>query len=200
MIRVALAGGIGSGKSAATAYLRGRGYVVVDADEVAREVVRPGRAAFVALVDAFGPGVLDPAGSIDRAFLAAVVFADPTARRRVEAITHPRIAKAMAAALEEATGDVAFAALPLYRAEHRALLGLDEVWALEVSPATALARLCADRGMDPADARARLAAQVTNEVRRRLADRVIDNEGPLEDLHRAIDDALDALGVGMPRG
>ncbi|MHB1905819.1 MAG: dephospho-CoA kinase [Acidimicrobiales bacterium] len=200
MIRVALAGGIGSGKSAATAYLRGRGHVVVDADEIAREVVRPGRAAFVALVDAFGPGVLDPSGAIDRAFLAAVVFADPTARRRVEAITHPRIAEAMAAALEGATSDVAFAALPLYRAEHKALLALDQVWTLEVSPGTALARLCADRGMDPADARARLAAQATNEDRRRLADRVIDNEGSLEDLHRALEDALDALGVGTPRG
>ncbi len=200
MIRVALAGGIGSGKSAATAYLRGRGYLVVDADDVAREVVRPGRPAHVALVDAFGPAVLDPTGAIDRAFLAAVVFTDPTARRRLEAITHPRIGETMAAALEEANGDVAFVALPLYRAEHRGLLGLDEVWALEVSPETALARLATERHMDPADARARIAAQVTNEARRRLADRVIDNEGSLEHLHRALDDALAALGVGARRG
>lgn len=199
MIRVALAGGIGSGKSAATAYLRGRGYAVVDADEVAREVVRPGRPAFVALVDAFGPAVLDASGAVDRAFLASIVFSDPTARRRVEAITHPRIGEAMAAALEVASGDVAFVALPLYRAEHRALLGLDEVWALEVSPETALARLTAERAMEPGDARARIAAQVTNEERRRLADRVIDNEGSLEDLHDALEDALAALGVGARR-
>jgi dephospho-CoA kinase len=199
VIRVALAGGIGSGKSAATAYLRGRGYAVVDADEVAREVVRPGRPAFVALVDAFGPAVLDASGAVDRAFLASIVFSDPTARRRVEAITHPRIGEAMAAALEVASGDVAFVALPLYRAEHRALLGLDEVWALEVSPETALARLTAERAMEPGDARARIAAQVTNEERRRLADRVIDNEGSLEDLHDALEDALAALGVGARR-
>ena len=200
MIRVALAGGIGSGKSAATAYLRGRGYAVVDADEVAREVVRPGRPAFVALVDAFGPAVLEPSGAVDRAFLASIVFSDATARRRVEAITHPRIGEAMAAALDGATGDVAFVALPLYRAEHRALLGLNEVWALEVSPETALARLTAERAMEPDDARARIAAQVTNEERRRLADRVIDNEGSLEDLHGSLDDALAALGVGARRG
>ncbi len=200
MIRVALAGGIGSGKSAATAFLRGRGYLVVDADEVAREVVRPGRPAFVALVDAFGPAVLDPSGEIDRAFLASIVFSDPTARRRVESITHPKIGEVMADALEGASGDVAFVALPLYRAEHRALLSLDEVWALEVSPATALARLGSERRMDPSDARARIAAQVTNEERRRLADRVIDNEGSIEDLHRTLEDALAALGAGARRG
>ncbi|HQU27009.1 MAG TPA: dephospho-CoA kinase [Acidimicrobiales bacterium] len=200
MIRVALAGGIGSGKSAATAYLRGRGYLVVDADEVAREVVRPGRPAFMALVDAFGSALLDPSGALDRAFLAGIVFSDPSARRRVEAITHPRIGEAMAAVLEGAAGDVAFVALPLYRSEHRDLLGLDEVWALEVSPETALARLSAERNMEPADARARIAAQVTNEERRRLADRVIDNEGSLEDLHRSLDDALAGLGAGARRG
>ena len=200
MIRVALAGGIGSGKSAGTAYLRGRGYLVLDADEVAHEVVRPGRPAFGALVDAFGPAVLDETGAIDRPFLARIVFADATARRRVEAITHPRIGEALAGALADASGDVAFVALPLYRAEHRVALGLDEVWALEVSPATALERLTVERHMDPADARGRIAAQVSNEERRALADRVIGNEGSLEDLYRALDDALAALGAGARRG
>lgn len=195
VIRVALAGGIGSGKSAAAAYLRDRGFAVVDADVVAREVVRPGEPAWRALVDAFGAAVLDADGAIDRAFLARVVFTDASARRRVEAITHPRIGEALARHLDAATGDVAFVALPLFRPEHRALLRLDAAWALEVSPATALARLEGERGMSDEDARSRIAAQMTNEERRAIVDRVIVNEGTLEDLHRALDAALEDLTV-----
>lgn len=195
MIRVALAGGIGSGKSAAATYLRERGYEVVDADEVAHEVVEPGRPAHVALVDAFGPAVLDATGAIDRVFLAQIVFSDSTARRRVEAITHPRIGEAIVADLEQASGHTVFVALPLFRPEHRAQLGLDAVWALEVSPRTALRRLVDERGMSEEDARSRIAAQMTNEERRAIVDRVIDNEGSLDDLHRALDVALTELSA-----
>lgn len=193
--RVAVAGGIGAGKSAACERLAALGFAVVDADELARRVVRRGEPAWVALRDAFGPAVLDVAGELDRAFLAEVVFHDPTALRRLNNVTHPAIGRAIVEELDAAKGDAVFLALPLFRPEHRSLFGLDEVWAIQVDPATALARLCAHRGFSEADARARLASQMSNEERAALVDRVIWNEGSLEDLYAQLDVALDALGL-----
>ena len=93
------------------------------------------------------------------------------------------------------SADVVFIALPLYRDEHRSQLGLDEVWAVEVDPEVAVARLIESRGFSEADARARLAVQMSNEARRALADRVISNEGTREELTVKVDEALRALGV-----
>lgn len=190
-----IAGGIGSGKTAAAAYLTAKGWEVVDADSVARDVVQRGASAWTALEDAFGRAVLDPDGEIDRGFLAEIVFHDASALRRLNAITHPAIGREIVARLDRAQGALVFLALPLFEPEHRELFGLDEVWALEVSPATALARLCQGRGLSDEDARSRLAAQMSNEARRSIVDRVIENEGSLEDLHAQLDVALAELAV-----
>lgn len=190
-----IAGGIGSGKTAAAAYLTAKGWEVVDADSVARDVVQRGASAWTALVDAFGRAVLDPDGEIDRGFLAEIVFHDASALRRLNAITHPAIGREIVARLDRAQGALVFLALPLFEPEHRELFGLDEVWALEVSPATALARLCQGRGLSDEDARSRLTAQMSNEARRSIVDRVIENEGSLEDLHAQLDVALAELAV-----
>jgi dephospho-CoA kinase len=193
--RVALAGGIGAGKTAVAERLVALGWPVIDADVVARNVVEKGEPAWIALRDAFGTAVLSSSGDIDRKFLADVVFHDTSALRRLNNITHGYIGAEILRKLEEMSGELIFVALPLYRPEHRELFHLDEVWAIEVDPATALARLVAFRDFDEADARARLSSQMSNEERTRLADRVVRNEGTLEDLYKEVDAVLMELGV-----
>ena len=193
MKRVAIVGGIGAGKSTVTDRLTTLGFSVVDADIIARQVVEQGQPAWRALVDAFGTAVLTPEGDIDRKFLADVVFHDASALRRLNHITHGYIGAEMRAELDSASGDVVFVAIPLYRPEHRDELGLSEVWAIEVRPETALDRLVMKRGMDPEDARARLAVQVSNGERTAFADRVIENDGTPDDLYASLDEAIDSL-------
>ena len=195
MKRVAIAGGIGAGKSAVAEHLTSLGWPVVDADVVARRVVEPGEPAWRALRDAFGTAVLTSENEIDRPFLADIVFRDATALRRLNHITHGYIAEEIMRQIAATSADVVFIALPLYRDEHRNQLGLDEVWAVEVDPEVAVARLIESRGFSEADARARLAVQMSNEARRALADRVISNEGTREELTVKVDEALRALGV-----
>ncbi len=193
-----MTGGIGSGKTTVTDYLATRGWPVVDADVIARDVVEPGRPAWVALRDAFGDGVLDAEGRLDRAFLADVVFSDPTARRRLEAITHPAVGRGLVAgvaAARTAGAPVVVVAIPLLRPEHRELLGLTFVVAVATEPAVALERLVQRRGMRPDDARARLAAQPSNEARAAFADAVVENDGTLEQLRERVDRVLAEAGI-----
>ncbi|HTT59173.1 MAG TPA: dephospho-CoA kinase [Acidimicrobiales bacterium] len=193
MKRVAIAGGIGAGKSTVTARLTTLGFSVVDADIIARRVVEQGQPAWRAVVDAFGSAVLTPEGDIDRKFLADVVFHDASALRRLNHITHGYIGAEMRAELDALGGDVAFVAIPLYRREHRDELGLSEVWAIAVRPDTALERLVTLRGMDVDDARSRIAAQMSNDDLGALADRVIDNDGTEQELYASLDEAIEAL-------
>jgi dephospho-CoA kinase len=198
MKRIVVAGGIGSGKSAVAERLRALGFDVVDADDVAHQVTSPGSATLSVLVDAFGTAVLDGDGALDRAFVADVVFHDPTALRRLNAITHGPIGVEIARRLDEAEGEAVFAAIPLFRPEHRAAFSLDAVWAVEVAPETAIQRLVDGRGFTEAEARSRLASQMTNEERAAIVDRVLWNEGTVDDLYAALDRALD--GEGLRRG
>jgi dephospho-CoA kinase len=188
--RIAITGGIGAGKTAVTDRLSSLGFSVVDADEAARRVVEKGQPAWRALQDAFGRAVLTPEGDIDRKFLADVVFHDTSALRRLNHITHGYIGGELVAAAAAVVGETVFIAIPLYRPEHRAALGLDEVWAVLADPEIAVQRLTSLRGFDGEDARARLAVQVSNEDRGALADRVIWNEGSLEELYAQVDEAL----------
>ncbi len=190
---VIVSGGIGAGKSTVGAYLEERGFPVVDADVAAREVAEPGGPVWSAVVDAFGAAALASDGTLDRAFLAGVVFRDEAARRRLEAITHPAIVRRLRQQLEAAGGPWAFAAVPLYRPELRELLGASVVWAVVAEPAVALERLVQARAMSEDDARRRLAAQVGNDVRTAWADVVIANDGSLDELRAAVDRALAQL-------
>lgn len=190
MKRIAVTGGIGAGKTAVTDRLSSLGFSVIDADVAARHVVEQGQPAWRALRDAFGTAVLTPEGNIDRKFLADVVFHDTSALRRLNLITHGYIGGELDAGLRAATGDVAFVAIPLFRDEHRAALGLDEVWAVLASPDIEIHRLTSLRGFAVEDARARLAAQQSNDELAALADRVIWNEGTLEELNEQVDVAL----------
>ena len=196
--RIVIAGGIGAGKSAVAQRLRDLGFSVVDADDVAHDVTAPGSPTLATLVDAFGSAVLDDDGALDRAFVADVVFHDPTALRRLNSITHGAIGVEIIRRLEEADGDAVFAAIPLYRPEHRAAFSLDAVWSVQVSPETAIRRLVNGRGFAEADARARLASQMSNDERAAIVDRVLWNEGTLDDLYAELDAAL--AEAGLSRG
>ena len=196
MKRIVIAGGIGAGKSALCEHLAARGFDIVDADLIARDITAKDTPAWRALRDAFGDAILTDDGSLDRAFLAEIVFHDRSALRRLNAITHVQIGLEMLHQLDSALGEVAFVAIPLYRPETRELLRIDEVWALAVEPGTAVRRLCEGRGFSEDDARARLATQMSNEERGAIADRVFWNEGSLEELYVQVDRALEQIGVG----
>jgi dephospho-CoA kinase len=193
--RIVIAGGIGAGKSATSAHLVSRGWPVIDADKIAHDVTEPGLPAYLALRDAFGDAVLSEDGTLDRAFLADVVFHDRSALRRLNLITHGHIGVEILRQLDITTGPAAFIALPLFRPEHRELLQLDQVWAVLVQPETALARLIEYRGFTLADATARVENQMTNAQRTAIVDRVIWNEGTLDELYQRLDAALSDSGL-----
>jgi dephospho-CoA kinase len=177
VLAVGLTGGIGSGKSAVADLLVERGAVLIDADVVAREVVAPGGPAYQPLVDRFGPQILADDGTIDRPALAAVAFGDPAALADLNAITHPAIGIEMIRrrdALAEGD-DVVVLAIPLLTAMHRETVGLDVVVVVDCPVEVTTERLVDQRGMDPADAEARIAAQVSRTERLKEADFVVDN-------------------------
>lgn len=173
-IVVAVTGGIGAGKSTVSGLLAARGALVVDSDRLAREVVGPGTAGLSAVVTEFGPGVRTAEGALDRPAMAAIVFTDPGARRRLEAITHP-IIRARFAELAAAAphGSVVVNDIPL-------LTTLDAAAAFHLAigvgaPETVrIGRLIA-RGMTEADARARITAQIGDAERRILCEVWVDN-------------------------
>ncbi len=191
---VGLTGGIGSGKSTVARLLAERGAVVVDADQVAREIVEPGEPALVEIADRFGPEVIAEDGTLDRATVAATVFADPEARRDLEAITHPRIADriamriAAAQADEEADGRSRIVVVdhPLL-VESGAAASYPTVIVVVAPEQVRIRRLVEHRGMDEADARARLATQADDDARRAVATHVVDNGGSLDDLVAQVD-------------
>jgi dephospho-CoA kinase len=179
MLAVGLTGGIGSGKSAVADLLVERGAVLIDADQVARDVVAPGGPAYQPLIDRFGTGIVAADGTIDRPALAAQAFADEESRLALNAITHPAIGIEMIARRDahEGTGDLVVLAIPLLTAVHRETVRLDEVVVVDCPTDVALERLLDQRGFDRADAEARIRAQISREERCREADYVLDNSG-----------------------
>ena len=186
-----LTGGIGSGKSTVASALQERGAAVIDADRIAREVVEPGGAAYTALVERFGVGVLQEDGRLDRQALADIVFQDPEALDDLNKITHPAIGAVVAERIASAarTHDVVVVDIPLLSITTKANIGFDAVIVVDVPEETAVRRLVEQRGFKEEDARARIAAQISREERRALADVVIDNSGDRSALEAQIDRA-----------
>jgi dephospho-CoA kinase len=181
---IGLTGGIGTGKSTVTGLLRDRGVTVIDADEATRAVQAPGGAGLRRLVDEFGASILTPDGDLDRARLAAVAFGDPEARQRLNAIVHPLVREWMAdRQIEaEARGEPwVVLDIPLLF-ESRGAAGIDDVILVYAPEELALRRLVEVRGMPEDQARARIAAQMPIEEKRRLARHVIENTGTLDQL------------------
>jgi dephospho-CoA kinase len=189
MLRVGLTGGIGAGKSEVSKRLAALGAVVVDADKAAREVVEPGTPGLARIAETFGRGVLQPDGSLDRAKLAEIVFADEEARGRLNAIVHPLVHEWMraadATALRSRGNDVVVVHDVPLLAEGGRGGEFDVVIVVDVPPGVQVERL-AGRGMPEEQARARMAAQAARERRLAVADIVIDNSGSLDDLDQRI--------------
>ncbi|WP_329548235.1 dephospho-CoA kinase [Streptomyces sp. NBC_01356] len=186
MLKVGLTGGIGAGKSEVSRLLVEYGAVLIDADRIAREVVAPGTPGLAAVVDAFGEDVLAPDGSLDRPKLGSIVFADPEKLATLNSIVHPLVG-ARSRDLESAASQDAVVVhdVPLLAENGLAAL-YDLVIVVDASPRTQLDRLVRLRGMTEEDARARMAAQATRDKRLEIADVVIDNDVPLEELERRV--------------
>lgn len=186
MLWIGLTGGIGSGKSTVSALLAARGAWVVDADRIAREVLEPGTPGLAAVVEAFGEQVLAENGSLDRAALATIVFADPEARGRLDGIVHPLVrARATELAAAAPPDAVVVHDVPLL-VETGQASSYDLVLVVEAHAAIRIDRL-ARRGLATEDARARMAAQATDDRRRAVADAVLDNSGTPEELAAQVD-------------
>jgi dephospho-CoA kinase len=186
VLLVGLSGSLGSGKSTVGRALAARGAAVIDADQVARDVLAPGGAGAQAVLEHFGPGVRRPDGSIDRQALAEVVFADPDQRAALEAITHPLVNQEVRRRVAELGDAVIVVEMPLLDARRRDQYGFDVVVLVETPPDIAVRR-AAGRGMTEDDARARMAAQPTALQRRQVADRTLVNEGTRAELEGAVD-------------
>jgi len=192
-----LTGNIACGKSAVEEFLRHQGVPVIDADQVAREIVEPGQPALDAIVETFGAEILNEDGQLDRPALATVVFTDPSARKHLEAITHPRIHARTAdllGALAQDDTDLAVvsAALMIEAGSHRLYEGLIVVTCPE---GLQTQRLMARDGFTEEQAVARTSSQMAQQQKVALADVVIDNSGTLEATHKQVQAWLDQQGA-----
>ncbi len=196
---IGLTGGIGSGKSTVARLLVEHGAALVDADQIAREVVEPGRPAHRALLQRFGTDIVTADGTIDRPALAARVFGDPVALADLNAITHPVIGAELLARRNAAAarGGVVVVDIPLLRDEHRRALELALVVVVDVPTEVAVERLVSQRGMDRTDAEARVAAQADRATRLAQADIVVDNVASPEDLRQRVDQLWSDLAARL---
>ncbi|WP_425953808.1 dephospho-CoA kinase [Xylanimonas sp. McL0601] len=190
MLRIGLTGGIAAGKSVVARRLTELGAVVVDHDQLARDAVAPGSVGLERILEAFGPGVIAPDGSLDRPALGARVFADENARRVLELIVHPEVRR-MAAEREAAAAArdpraVLVHDIPLLvetgQADHFGLLVV-----VDAPASLRVERLVAARGLDEEAARARVAAQASDDERREAADVILDGTGTDDELRGQVD-------------
>jgi dephospho-CoA kinase len=187
VLLVGLTGGIGSGKSTVAQMLASRGAVILDADAYAREALSPGSPETGMVIERFGDAALDASGNIDRRALAELVFNDRIARHDLEEIVHPFVLRRTAEGIQANAGSDRIVVLesPLL-IEMKTDVVCDLVIVVAAGPGTQLRRLI-ERGMDEADAKARMAAQISNEERAKAADFVIDNDGWVDALGGQVD-------------
>ncbi len=184
---IGLTGGIGAGKSVVARRLAELGAVVIDADQLAREVVARGTEGLAEVRKLFGDDVITPDGSLDRPAVAARVFGDEAARRRLEEIIHPRVRQATAERIAAAAPDaVVVNDVPLL-VEAGLSDTFDLVVVVEAPDGVRISRLVRDRGMTQQQASERIAAQASAEQRRAVADVVLDNSGDIEALNAQVD-------------
>ena len=196
MIVVGLTGGIGSGKSTVSAALAARGALIVDADAITKELQRAGQRVFVKMVERFGEGIVGPDGQLDRAAVAGIVFTDPDALKDLNAIVHPTVGDEIRrrVAAHSDTDHVVILDVPLMAEnDGRRRYPVSAVVVVDTPVEVAVERLVAYRGLDEADAWARISRQATREERRKIADRVVDNAGD----RAALDAQLDGLWAWM---
>jgi dephospho-CoA kinase len=189
-LAVGLTGGLASGKSTVAQWLRDAGFLVIDADRLVAELYQPGQPGVEAVVNLFGPDMLNPHGGVDHARLAARVFSDPDARRALEAAIHPLVRRRFVEIAETAKGVVVLEATLLVEAGYTP--GFDLVVTVE-APCEARLERAIQRGMPEEAARARLLAQGDGEDRRRAAHRILDNSDDLALLRHQVDELIGEL-------
>ncbi|WP_183092849.1 dephospho-CoA kinase [Nocardioides stalactiti] len=195
-MRIGLTGGVASGKSTVSGILRELGAVVIDADQLAREVVAKGSPGLEKVVAAFGPEILTADGEMDRPAVGAIVFGDEEKRRLLESIVHPLVFERIIA-LESATtaDDLVVHDIPLLAESGRADT-FDAVIVVDAPTEVQVERMLTDRGWTREDAESRIAAQATREDRRAIATYVIDNTGTLADLRQRVTEVVAELRTG----
>lgn len=194
MIVIGLTGNIGSGKSTVARRLESLGAKIIDADQVAREVVQPGTPGLLEIVNVFSPGVLDGAGKLDRKKMGSLVFADPQAREKLNEITHPRIKEKINRKINK------FKEENKTKPGHRVLVidapllievglehNVDEIWVVKVERKEQIERLAKRDGLTSKEALRRIAAQLPQEEKIKLATRVIDNSGEKNETIKQVD-------------
>lgn len=192
-MRIGLTGGIASGKSTVSGMLRELGAVVIDADQLAREVVARGTPGLAAVVAEFGDQLLTPDGELDRPRMGELVFGDEDARKRLEAIIHPLVFERIVE-IEAGTGsdDVVVHDIPLLAESGRADT-FDAVIVVDAPTEVQVERMVRDRGWSEADARSRIAAQASREDRLSIASYVVENTGTLEDLRQRVTEVFEEV-------
>jgi len=189
-LRVALTGGIATGKSYCLDRFAAAGAATIDADVLARQAVAPGTLGFAAVRSRFGAAIITPGGQLDREALGRIVFSDPDARRALEAIIHPAVYAAISRWLEGLNGStrsgVAIAGIPLLYETGRER-DFDVVVVTICQPQQQIARLIARTGLSPEDAARRVEAQLPAAEKARLADHVIDTSGSFEETNAQVD-------------
>jgi dephospho-CoA kinase len=184
---IGLTGNIATGKSEVARMLRSLGAVVIDADRVARDVVRPGQPALVEIVRVFGEQVLLPNGELNRRLLGSIVFSDDAKLKQLEAITHPAVRAEMQRQIDAAPNDAVVVIEVIKLFESGWADRCDQVWVTDCPPEMQIARLMQGRGMSEAEARARIAAQTSQAGKVARADVVIDTSGNLEDTRQQVE-------------
>jgi len=185
MLTIGLTGGIGTGKSTVAKILNDLGARVLDADKVGHDIYAPGGPAYDEVVAAFGKKILAPEGTVDRKLLGPIVFTDPAALKRLNAIVHPKMFERMRAMVDDIRRDgerspIVIEAAILIEANWTPLF--DEIWLVVASRENVVRRIERDRGLKPEQTEARIRAQLPDEERRRYASLVIDNDGTLDEL------------------
>lgn len=189
---VGVTGGIGAGKSTVAQRLAERGAVVIDADQISRDLVAPGSPILTELVTEFGPHILREDGSLNRAQLAADAFADPMLTDRLNSIMHPAIQRAAADRIAHASGDIVVYDMPLlFETGQQALV--DAVLVVDVPTDVQIDRAVNLRGLPRQDVERRMSVQVDRDTRLQGADFVIDNSGTVEQTVQQVDEIWDTL-------
>ena len=193
-IVIGLTGNIACGKSTVAAILTQHGAQVIDADQVAHLVMKPPGPVFTAIVQEFGPGIVAPDGTIDRRALGRIVFSDSTKLRRLDQLVHPVTSRVIREMIATSVARVVVVeAIKLIEAGTNRIC--DAVWIVICPREQQIRRLVASRGLTPEDAERRIDAQTPIAEKLHYASAVIDNSGSLEDLHRQVQTAWDALGL-----
>lgn len=198
MLVVGLTGGIGSGKSSVANRLVERGATLIDADAIVKELQEPGQPVLASMVERFGDGILRADGTLDRQAVADLVFGDEAALKDLNAIVHPAVQAEMAARMAAAAGadSIVVMDIPLLTEKRP---GMGHVIVVDVPTEVAVQRLVENRGFTEADARARVANQISREERLALADFIIDNSGDLAQLDAEVERCWEWLST-LERG